>query len=101
MHTRKFPAALLTLLFVFNLAKADNWPQWRGPNGNGVCQEKNLPTKWDKQTNVAWRVPMPGPAGSTPAVWEDKIFVTSVDGNDLLLICISTAGKILWSEKNA
>ena len=67
----------LSLLTTSTRSFADNWPQWRGPKGNGVSQEKNLPTKWDKETNVAWRVPMPGPAGSTPAVWADKVFVTS------------------------
>lgn len=99
----RFPSCVVTLLFVQALfidgVSADNWPQWRGPHGDGVSREKNIQSKWDRNTNVAWRFPLPGPAGSTPAVWEDRIFLTSVDGNDLLLMCVSTAGKKLWSAK--
>jgi outer membrane protein assembly factor BamB len=78
---------------------AENWPQWRGPAGNGISPEQNLPVKWNREENVAWRLPLPGPAGSTPVVWGDRIFLTSVDAKgDLLLICISTAGNELWRQ---
>ncbi len=43
---------------------ADNWPAWRGPEGNGVSQEKNLPTEWSPTRNVAWKIALPGPAGA-------------------------------------
>ncbi|MEE2639049.1 MAG: PQQ-binding-like beta-propeller repeat protein [Planctomycetota bacterium] len=80
-------------------ANADNWPQWRGVNGNGVSDEKKIPSSWSRQSNVQWRIPLPGPGGATPVVWDDRVFVTSVDGNDLLLMAVSTAGKKLWSQK--
>src|SRR5215467_3647706 len=79
-------------------ACAENWPQWRGPSNNGVSSEIGLPTKWSKTENVAWRLPLPGPAASTPIVWENRIFLTSVDGNDLVLACCSTDGKLLWKK---
>jgi len=41
---------------------------------------------------------LPGPAGATPVVWNDRIFLTSVDANDLLLICVTTDGKELWRQ---
>ncbi|MFO0903628.1 MAG: PQQ-binding-like beta-propeller repeat protein [Pirellulales bacterium] len=82
-------------------AWAENWPQWRGVRGDGVSSETHLPTKWSKSENVAWRLEMPGPAGSTPVVWGDRVFVTSVDGEDLLLLCVSTSGKELWRRKIA
>jgi len=78
---------------------AENWPQWRGPHGNGVCSDSNLPTEWSKEKNVAWKVPLPGHAGSTPCVWEDRIFLTTADDSDLLLLCVSTEGKELWRQK--
>jgi outer membrane protein assembly factor BamB len=80
-------------------ARADNWPSWRGPHNNGVCEEKNLPTKFDKSTNLIWKVPLPGPAGATPVVWGDHIYLTAPDGEDLLLLCISTDGRELWRKK--
>lgn len=99
MNLRTAAALTLVLLFISNSLLADNWPQWRGAKGDGVSTEKNIPSEWDKASNVAWKLDLPGAAGSTPAIWNDKIFVTSVDGDDLLLICVSTTGKKLWSAK--
>jgi outer membrane protein assembly factor BamB len=82
-------------------AWAENWPQWRGPLGNGISSEKDVPTKWSKTENVAWRLPLPGPAGATPVVWGDRIFVSSADGKELVLLCISTDGKELWKRSVA
>jgi outer membrane protein assembly factor BamB len=78
-------------------ASAENWPQWRGPQNDGISPETGLPVQWNKTENVAWRLPLPGPAGATPVVWGDQIFLTSSkSGGDLLLISVSTAGKKLW-----
>jgi outer membrane protein assembly factor BamB len=63
--------------------RADNWPQWRGPHNNGVCDEKNLSAKFDKTVNLAWRLPLPGPAGATPVVWDDHIYLTSPEKDTL------------------
>ncbi len=77
---------------------AENWPQWRGPLGNGICREKNIPSQWSRTKNVAWRLKLPGPAGASPIVWNDRIFLTSVDGDQLILICVRTDGKQLWRQ---
>jgi len=93
------PAVTLFAVLTLSLSTslwAGNWPAWRGPTGNGICTEKNLPTEWDRTKNVAWRFELPGPGGATPAVWGDRVFVTTVDGNELLLLCVSTDGKQLW-----
>ena len=79
-------------------ATAENWPQWRGPRLNGTSEESGLPAKWDAKTNIAWRLPLPGPAGATPVVWGDHIFLTSVDGGDLVLIAADISGKPLWKR---
>ncbi len=92
-------AAIVTLLVTFSSpVLAENWPSWRGPLRNGVSGEKGVPTQWDKTKSVAWRVSLPGQGGATPIVWDNKIFVTSAEGNDLVLICISTDGKELWKQ---
>lgn len=84
-----------------NTAWAENWPQWRGQNYDGMSSEKGLPTTWSKTEGVLWRLPMPGPAGATPVVWEDRIFVSSVDkeNGDLLLLCVGTDGQVQWRKK--
>ena len=80
-------------------ARAEDWPQWRGARLDGVSGETVLPTHWSKTENVAWRTALPGPAGATPVVWGDHIFVSSVDGGDLVLLCCQTTdGKVLWKQ---
>ncbi|MEX2176180.1 MAG: PQQ-binding-like beta-propeller repeat protein [Pirellulaceae bacterium] len=89
---------LVAALACSPLAWADNWPQWRGAKLDGISTEKNVPTKWSKTENVLWRLPLPGQAGATPVVWGDRIFLTSVDGSDLVLMCVGTDGKPLWQQ---
>lgn len=83
-----------------SLASADNWPQWRGAHHNGICTEKNIPSVWDtKGKNVLWKLEMPGPGGATPVVWGNHVFVTSAENEDLLLLAITTDGKLKWKKK--
>ncbi len=80
---------------------AENWPQWRGPNLDGISHETNLPLSWSKTQNVVWRLELPGPAGATPVVWNDHIFLTSAEGDNLVLLAVSTDGKPLWKRNLA
>ena len=80
------------------LAEEANWPHWRGPKQDGVSSAAELPLTWGPDENVAWKVPLPGRAGSTPAVWGDRIFLTTADGDSLDAMCISIDGKILWQQ---
>ncbi|MCP4169187.1 MAG: PQQ-binding-like beta-propeller repeat protein [Fuerstiella sp.] len=91
---------LIVSLFVgANITVADNWPSWRGPTGNGICTETDLPIEWGEKKNVAWRVALPGPAGSTPVIWEQQVFLTSVHGDSLLLMCFGADGKEQWRQE--
>jgi outer membrane protein assembly factor BamB len=62
---------------LFSQTRAENWPQFRGPGGNGVTSESRLPIEWASDKNVAWRVKLPGVAWSQPVVWGNRIFVTT------------------------
>jgi outer membrane protein assembly factor BamB len=77
----------------------ENWPQWRGVNGDGVSGETELPMVWSPTENIKWRLALPGPGGATPCIWGDQIFVTTVVGDDLVLMSINTQGKELWRRK--
>jgi outer membrane protein assembly factor BamB len=58
-----------------------NWPQWRGPDGQGVSVEKGLPDEWSETKNVKWKTPIEGRGHSSPIVWGKKIFLTTaLDG---------------------
>jgi outer membrane protein assembly factor BamB len=93
---RSMLSTLLAISVSAGIAVAENWPHWRGPTMNGISTEKGVPTEWSSTKNVAWKVALPGPAGASPVVWNDRVFVTSIDGEKLVLICISTRGKKLW-----
>ena len=95
-----FHYAVLAILTLCSPVFADNWPSWRGPTQNGISSEKSVPVEWDTSKNVAWRVELPGPAGATPVVWGERIFLTTVDDSgDLWLMCFSTEGKELWKKQ--
>jgi len=76
---------------------ADNWPQWRGPQLNGVSTETGLPLKWTADSNVAWKLPLPEWSGATPIVWGNSIFLNVAEGNALSLWCVDRKGPaVLW-----
>ncbi|MBX7165123.1 MAG: PQQ-binding-like beta-propeller repeat protein [Pirellulales bacterium] len=86
-------------VFVAASARAENWPQWRGPHNNGISAETGLPTTWSKTEGVVWRLELPGSAGSTPAIWNDRVFLTSAtEDGTLVLIAADTSGKELWRK---
>jgi outer membrane protein assembly factor BamB len=58
-------------------ASAANWPQWRGPEGQGISVESDLPSEWSGTQNVAWKVPVAGRGHSSPIVWGNRIFLTT------------------------
>ena len=94
---------LLVLSIAFGLSftstlTAGNWPSWRGPSGNGISSEKGLPTSWSDSKNVAWKIDLPGQGGATPAVWGKQVFVTAVDGNELVLLAFGDDGKQQWRQ---
>jgi outer membrane protein assembly factor BamB len=61
-------------------AMTENWPQWRGPSGNGVSGSTGLPVRWSAGEHVAWKVSLAGLGASSPIVYGDTVFVTSQKG---------------------
>jgi outer membrane protein assembly factor BamB len=97
---RRCPLILAVVLSACVPALAGPWPQWRGPRGDGVGDETGLPMRWDETTGVLWKCPLPGPGASTPAVWNDAIFLTAQQGDKLLLLKIDKAdGRIAWTRQ--
>src|SRR5262245_25533351 len=52
-----------------------NWPQWRGPSGNGLVARGNPPLEWGESKNIKWKVQIPGKGHATPAIWDNRIFI--------------------------
>ncbi len=94
---------MLLVLFLVVLASPmafpENWPQWRGPNLNGISVEKNLPLRWSAEENITWKLEMPAWSGSTPILWGDFIFLNVADGDNLHLWCVDrNKGTVLWKQ---
>ena len=69
---------LFLVVFAVLATAGDHWPQFRGPESNGVAADGNLPESWSSTQNVVWKTEIPGSGWSSPIVWGDRIFVTSV-----------------------
>jgi outer membrane protein assembly factor BamB len=72
---------LLVLVGSGAITRADDWPQFRGPSGQGHSAETGLPIAWSESQNVVWKTPVPGRGWSSPVVAGGRVWVTtSVDG---------------------
>jgi PQQ-like domain len=71
-------ALLIPLLLTAVAFSSDQWPQFRGPESNGVADDPQVPDTWSATRNVVWKTEIPGNGWSSPVVWGDRIFVTSV-----------------------
>lgn len=97
----RLTVAVVLTAFAQAELRAENWPAWRGPRGDGTSLETSVPTKWSTTENVVWKTPIPGQGHSSPIVWEDKIFLTTADTatKDRILICLDRkTGKVLWQK---
>ncbi|HJQ69837.1 MAG TPA: PQQ-binding-like beta-propeller repeat protein [Blastocatellia bacterium] len=123
MRTRIIPALLLTLVALNTCFASDNWPQFRGPQSMNVADDPKLPDTWSATENVAWKTDIPGVGWSSPVVWGNKIFITSViskgeleapkkglyfggerkastDEHRWMVYCVDwKTGKILWERE--
>jgi outer membrane protein assembly factor BamB len=90
------------VLILANAAMADDWPQWRGPNRDGVSQEKGLLKQWPADgPKLAWQVNNVGGGFSTPAVVGDRIFLLGNDGlSDESVHALKLSdGAMAWSTR--
>ena len=78
MHRWLLAVSLVSLPLI--AAGAEDWPNWRGPAGNGVSPETGLPVEWSENENIAWRAALSGHGLSSPIAIGDQIFVTSQVG---------------------
>jgi len=96
------PIAFLAIFSVFlmvgNSFAQHDWSQWRGPNLDSVAEGETVGQLND--ASKLWRYEMPGPGGSSPIVVGDRVITTSIDGDELVVICVeASTGKELWKKK--
>jgi outer membrane protein assembly factor BamB len=76
MHPIK---SLCLLLLISTVSFAEDWPQWRGPTGQGIANDQPVPTKWSETENIAWRTPIRGKGWSSPVILGEQIWVTTAE----------------------
>jgi outer membrane protein assembly factor BamB len=96
----RLAAALLSLLAGAAMINAADWPRFRGPNGTGTADDKNIPAKWT-EANYLFKTELPGKGHSSPIVSKGKLFLqsSSDDAKERYLICVDAkSGKIDWAK---
>jgi outer membrane protein assembly factor BamB len=80
----------------------ENWPQFRGPNGDGISDATHLPLHWSDTENVKWKTDVHGKAWSSPVIWGNQVWMTTAtpDGHELFAVCLDKdTGKIIYDLK--
>lgn len=103
----RFALALTTALVscLASLTHADDWPEFRGPTGQGIVPTGTLPTTWIKDKNVAWTQQIPGKGWSSPVVAGGRVYLTTALSSEngdqsLRALCLDAAkGNILWQKE--
>jgi len=105
----RLPSFVLFVSLVALHSAAADWPQFRGPSGDGHAATKNLPTTWNETTNVAWKAEIPGKGWSSPVLVASRLYLTTAVPTDpagadspqsLQTLCVdANAGKILWTAE--
>jgi outer membrane protein assembly factor BamB len=94
------------LIYVLTIAvfssPASDWPQFRGPTGQGIAETKSLPLVWGEDKNVSWKMPIHGRAWSSPVLGQNRIWLSSANekGTELFAISVDLkTGKIIHDLK--
>ena len=107
--------ALLPFLLILSssFVRAEDWPRFRGPQGDGVSTDTRAPQTWSDKDNLKWKIALPGPGSSSPITSGDRVFLTcysgygtnrsdveNISGLKRHLFCIDRAtGKVIWEKQ--
>ena len=97
---RKTHLIVLHIIIVIQGLNAGEWTSFRGPQGTGVTQQKDVPIKWNSNS-IVWKTDLPGVGQSSPVHWDGKLFLTTATNGGKIrhTICVNKAsGKILWNQ---
>ncbi len=89
---------LLAALPAAGTAPGANWPEFRGPTGDGHAQASGLPVHWSETENVRWKTPIHDKGWSSPVVWGDQVWMTTAtaDGHRMYAVCVDRGtGKVV------
>jgi len=89
---------LLTLMLPLPVSATQDWPQWRGPQGNGIADARATPPlSWGESENVRWKVPVPGRGLSSPTIVGGLVLLTSATETSRLVLAYDRmTGQKRW-----
>lgn len=103
---------LVLLLLAGSNSLAQDWPQFRGPTGDGISSATGVPIEWTATENIAWKTPIPGQGWSSPVLADGRLYFTTAVGKadsddeeadgtiSLRVLCVDAAtGRIVWNEE--
>ena len=102
------PGSLLLFLLALAAARAAapaEWPEFRGPTGQGRSAARGLPVEWSETRSVAWVTPIPGAGWSSPVVADDRVLLTTglpraEGGASLHVLALDAAtGRVVWDRE--
>jgi outer membrane protein assembly factor BamB len=99
MKTTRLAIGVL-LLVTCELCSAQEWTRFRGPNGTGISHAKTIPAKIN-ETDINWKMKLPGSGHSSPVLWGGKIFLTTTGdkAGGISVLCIAAKdGKLIWKK---
>src|SRR5262245_46189821 len=100
IHRRlKTALSLALIILLIQTIFAQDWPQWRGANRDGVVTGFSAPKTWPKKLSQRWKATV-GDGVATPALVGDKLFVFTREGGNEVIRCVeAVTGKEVWQEK--
>jgi outer membrane protein assembly factor BamB len=101
MSAAMLSRTLLALALLLPVARAEDWPQWRGPRLDGRSSEAAFPTAWSKTEGIKWRAELPGGGHASVITYGDKLFTVAAvrETQERVLLCLNRAdGKVLWQK---
>jgi outer membrane protein assembly factor BamB len=95
-------SAAILAVFASAARAGENWPQFRGPGGDGMTGETGLPVTWSESQHVKWKTAIHGKGWSSPVIWDDQIWMTTApeDGKQLYAVCVDRkSGRVTHDIK--
>ncbi|GIW82242.1 MAG: serine/threonine protein kinase [Gemmatales bacterium] len=97
--------ACLVVWFWVGPGRTEEWPDFRGPTGQGISSATKIPATWSDTENVAWKTPIPGSGWSSPILFQGRVYLTTAieqPNRDQSLAALAVdlkTGKILWQKE--
>ncbi len=99
---KKIIPALLLVFYALLVQASEHWPQFRGPDGNGHSDARDLPLNWSEAQNIVWKTPIHDRGWSSPVIYGNQIWLTTAakDGRNLYALCLDReTGRIVRDLK--